>query len=67
MTARVENFAWRVEQLVQEDSFALILGERLSTLCDVVVGVLERPQSKSADFYRELVGIFSVKLSPSNR
>jgi DNA transposition AAA+ family ATPase len=36
-------------------------------LRDVAVGVLERPQSKSADFYRELGEIFSVKLSPSNR
>jgi type II secretory pathway predicted ATPase ExeA len=81
VTAGIENFAWRVEQLVQEGGFALISGEsgtgksvalrivaeRLSTLRDVVVGVLERPQSKSADFYRELGEVFSVKLSPSNR
>jgi type II secretory pathway predicted ATPase ExeA len=81
VTARIENFAWRVEQLVQEGGFALISGEsgtgksvalriiaeRLSTLRDVVVGVLERPQSKTADFYRELGDVFSVKLSPSNR
>ena len=81
VTARIESFAWRVEQLVQEGGFALISGEsgtgksvalrivaeRLSTLRDVVVGVLERPQSKNADFYRELGDIFSVKLSPSNR
>jgi type II secretory pathway predicted ATPase ExeA len=81
VTARVESFAWRVEQLVQEGGFALITGEsgtgksvalrivaeRLSTLRDVVVGVLERPQSKTADFYRELGDVFSVKLSPSNR
>ena len=81
VTAKIENFAWRVEQLVQEGGFALISGEsgtgksvalrivaeRLSTLRDVVVGVLERPQSKTADFYRELGDIFSVKLSPSNR
>ena len=81
VTAKTESFAWRVEQLVQEGGFALICGEsgtgksvalrivaeRLSTLRDVVVGVLERPQSKSADFYRELGDIFSVKLSPSNR
>ena len=32
-----------------------------------MVGVLERPQSRPADFYRELGDIFSVKLSPSNR
>ncbi len=81
VTARIENFAWRVEQLVQEGGFALISGEsgtgksvalrivalRLSTLRDVMVGVLERPQSKNADFYRELGDIFSVKLRPSNR
>jgi type II secretory pathway predicted ATPase ExeA len=80
-TAKIESFAWRVEQLVTEGGFALISGEsgtgksvalrilalRLSALRDVVVGVLERPQSKSADFYRELGDIFSVKLKPSNR
>ena len=81
VTAKIESFAWRVEQLVQEGGFALISGdsgtgksvalrivaERLTTMRDVVVGVLERPQSKGADFYRELGDIFSVKLSPSNR
>jgi len=81
VTAGIENFAWRVEQLVQEGGFALVCGEsgtgksvalrivaeRLAALRDVVVGVLERPQSRSADFYRELGDIFSVKLSPSNR
>ena len=81
VTPKLESFAWRVEQLVQEGGFALICGdsgtgksvalriiaERLSALRDVVVGVLERPQSKSADFYRELGDIFSVKLRPSNR
>jgi len=80
-TPRIEQFAWRVEQLVQEGGFALITGEtgtgksvalrivagRLSTLRDVTVGVVERPQSKSADFYRELGDIFTVKLAPHNR
>jgi general secretion pathway protein A len=80
-TAKIESFAWRVEQLVQEGGFALITGEsgtgksvalrivaeRLAPLRDVVVGVLQRPQSKNADFYRELGDTFSVKLSPSNR
>lgn len=81
VTPRIESFAWRVEQLVQEGGFALICGEsgtgksvalrilaeRLSAVRDVVVGALERPQSKNADFYRELGDIFSVKLRPSNR
>jgi type II secretory pathway predicted ATPase ExeA len=80
-TAPIESFAWRVEQLVQEGGFALISGEsgtgksvalrivaeRLATLRDVVVGVLERPQSRPADFYRELGDVFSVKLTPWNR
>jgi hypothetical protein len=44
-----------------------IVAHRLLALRDVVVGVLERPQSKSADFYRELGDIFSVQLRPSNR
>lgn len=81
VTARIESFAWRVEQLVQAGGFALISGEpgtgksvalrivseRFAALRDVVVGVVERPQSKSGDFYRELGDIFGVKLSPSNR
>jgi hypothetical protein len=68
VTAKIEHFAWRVEQPVQEGGFARISGEsgtgksaalwivaeRLAALRDVVVGVLERPQSKTADFYREL-------------
>jgi len=81
VTPRIENFAWRVEQLVQEGGFALISGEsgtgksvalrivaqRLAALRDVAVGVLERPQSRMADFYRELGDVFAVKLTPSNR
>lgn len=81
VTAAIENFAWRVEQLVQEGGFALICGEsgsgksvalrivaeRLAALRDVAVGVLERPQSRPADFYRELGDVFSVKLTPWNR
>jgi general secretion pathway protein A len=81
VTSKIDHFAWRVEQLVQEGGFALISGDsgtgksvalrivaqRLSTLRDVVVGVLERPQSKNSDFYRELGDIFAVKLTPSNR
>jgi general secretion pathway protein A len=81
LTPRIDHFAWRVEQLVQEGGFALITGEsgtgksvalrivagRLSALRDVTVGVIERPQSKTADFYRELGDIFAVKLAAHNR
>jgi type II secretory pathway predicted ATPase ExeA len=61
VTPRIDHFAWRVEQLVQEGGCALITGEsgtgksvalrlvaqRLSTMRNVFVGVLERPQSKT--------------------
>ncbi len=81
VTPKIDHFAWRVEQLVQEGGFALITGEsgtgtsvalrivagRLQALRDVTVGVIERPQSKSPDFYRELGDIFAVKLTPHNR
>jgi general secretion pathway protein A len=81
VTPAIDNFAWRVEQLVQEGGFALVAGEpgtgksvalrivaqRLAALRDLMVGVLERPQSRTLDFYRELGDIFAVKLSSSNR
>lgn len=81
VTAKIESFAWRVEQLAQEGGFAMICGEsgtgksvalriiseRLLPVRDVVVAVLERPQSNNADFYRELGDTFAVKLKPSNR
>lgn len=78
---RIEDFAWRVENLVTDGGFALITGdngtgksvalrvlaERLGRLRDVTVGVLTRSQSKIADFYRELGETFSVQLTPLNR
>jgi type II secretory pathway predicted ATPase ExeA len=81
VTKKIESFAWRVENLVQEGGFALITGEpgngksvalrilseRLKGLRDVSVGVLTRPQSGVGDFYRELGDVFQVKLSASNR
>jgi general secretion pathway protein A len=80
-TPKIDHFAWRVEQMVHEGGYALVTGEsgtgksvalriianRLSTVRDVMVGVIERPQSKSTDFYRELADIFAVKLAPYNR
>jgi len=80
-TKRIENFAWRVENLVQEGGFALISGEpgsgksvalrivaeRLKGLRDVMIGILARPQSLVGDFYRELGDVFQVKITASNR
>jgi type II secretory pathway predicted ATPase ExeA len=80
-TPKIDHFGWRIEQLVLDGGFALITGEpgtgksvalrmlsdRLSRMREVTVGILERPQSNVADFYRELGDVFSVKLAPHNR
>ena len=77
----VDSFAFRLENLVREGGFALITGDpgtgksvvcrllahRLQQLPELEVGVLSRPQSHLADFYREIGDIFSVNLSPHNR
>ena len=81
-TAKIESFCWRIENShVREGGFALITGDpgtgksvalrvlagRLSRLVDVTVGVLEHPQSRVADFYREMGDLFGVSLTPHNR
>lgn len=80
-TKKIEYFAWRVEQLVMDGGFALITGDpgtgksvalrllsdRLNRMRDVIVGVVERPQSAVGDFYREMGDIFGLKLVPHNR
>jgi type II secretory pathway predicted ATPase ExeA len=72
----VEHFCWRVEHQVRDGGFAVITGEsgtgksialrllarHLAGMPDITVGVLERPQSRIADFYRELGDIFGVPL-----
>jgi len=81
VSARLDSFCWRVEQLVGEGGFALVTGspgvgksvtlrvlaERLSGLRDVRLGVLTRPQAGMADFYREMGALFGVQLHPHNR
>jgi len=77
----VDNFFFRVENLILDGGFALITGEaglgkskilqlladRLNKIGDIIVGVMERPQSSLSDFYRELGELFGVPLSPANR
>ena len=77
----IEHFAWRIEQMGTEGGFALVTGDpgigksvalrfvvaRLSSVRDLQVGVLARPHSHVADFYRELGDLFGVTLSPHNR
>lgn len=76
-----ERFAHRVETLVTQGGFALLTGDvglgksktlhllahRLGRLPDLAIGVMERPQSQLADFYRELGDLFGVPLTPINR
>lgn len=80
-TSRIDHFVWRVEDLVMHGGFALVTGdvgagkssvlrllaERLSGLRDVVVGEVQRPQSRVTDFYRELGDLFGFAVSTSNR
>lgn len=81
VSARLALFCARLEHLVREGGFALISGDpgtgksvalrvlahHLGKLNDVAVGVILRPQSRLADFYRELGDIFGVPLAPHNR
>jgi len=76
-----ERFAQRVQALAPQGGFALITGDpgqgksktlqwiaqQLCRIPDISVGVMERPQSKPADFYRELGELFGVGLTPLNR
>lgn len=77
----IEHFCWRMETQAREGGFALITGDpgtgksvalrllahHLSTLPDVQLGVLTRPQSALGDFYRELGSLFGIALVPHNR
>lgn len=81
MPPGIERFSYRVENMVMDGGFALVCAEpgmgksktlqiltrKLGALSDVVVGVMERPQSSLGDFYREMGELFSVNLSPANR
>lgn len=80
-TNQLEHFFWRIENLVRDGGFALLSGqngmgkstamrmlaERLSKMRDLQVGVIQRPQSRIADFYREIGEVFGVNLAPHNR
>ena len=79
--ARLDAFLFRLTQQVRDGGFVAVTGDpgagksaarriaaaKLQTLKDVEVGVLTRPQSNNADFYRELGHLFGVSLSPHNR
>ncbi len=77
-----EAFFYRVESVALDGGFALLGGEPglgkskilhllsdrlLRVGADLVVGVMERPQSSVGDFYREMGDLFGLELSASNR
>jgi type II secretory pathway predicted ATPase ExeA len=77
----VDAFLRRVEVGLANGGFAMLTGDpgtgksialrllaaRLAALPDVVVGTIERPQSRAGDFYRELGDLFGVALPNNNR
>jgi type II secretory pathway predicted ATPase ExeA len=81
VSTELESFLFRVEQQVRDGGFVSVVGDpgtgksaalrvlaaRLARNKDLSVGVLTRPQSNNADFYRELGHLFGVSLSPHNR
>jgi len=79
---KVEQFTWRVEHsLIREGGFALISGDpgtgksvtlrllanRLKSMRDVHVGVIQHASGRLGDFYRELGELFGVQLAMHNR
>lgn len=70
-----------LKSIVLDGGFAMIFGDPgngkskalhivaslLRQMGDIVVGVMERPQSNLQDFYRELGDLFGVQLTVSNR
>jgi type II secretory pathway predicted ATPase ExeA len=81
VTPSVDSFLRRVELGVADGGFVSITGDpgtgksvalrllahRLRRLPNVTVGVIEHPQSRTSDFYRELGDLFGVSLQAHNR
>ena len=80
-TPNVDAFFRRVEFGVADGGFVSVTGDpgtgksvalrlladRLRRLPNVIVGVIEHPQSRTSDFYRELGDLFGVSLQAHNR
>lgn len=79
--SRLEAYLRRIENQTHDGGFALVTGDpgsgksvllrllasRLARQRDVLVGCLDRPQSRLSDFYRELGHIFGITLLPHHR
>lgn len=80
-TPKLDAFLRRAELGIADGGYLMITGEpgtgksvalrllkkRLEPLSDVVVGILEHPQSRTMDFYREMGDLFGVPLQMHNR
>lgn len=78
---RIDAFLFRLTHQLRDGGFVAVTGEpgtgksaalriaaaRLEANGEVKVGILSRPQSNNADFYRELGDLYGVSLSPHNR
>lgn len=78
---KITHFSWKVETLVLDGGFGLIVGEpglgksvafrllneRLRQVGDISVAEFTRPQSGITDFYRELGNLFGVSFKTGNR
>ena len=81
LSPALEHFCRRMDNVSRQGGFALISGEpgtgksvalrllhrHLSGATDLTVAVLTRPQSRLADFYRELGQLFGLSLAHHNR
>lgn len=79
--AKIKHFGWKVENLVLDGGFGLIVGEsglgksvifrllheRLGQVGDISVAEFTRPQSGITDFYRELGKLFGIDFKTGNR
>ena len=77
----IDAFCRRVELSIIDGGFAMVTGDpgsgksaalrivahRLRAVRDVVVGLIEHPQSRVGDFYREMGDVFGVPFPTHNR
>jgi type II secretory pathway predicted ATPase ExeA len=81
VTPTLDAFLRRVELSIADGGYVMVTGDpgtgksvalrllkkRLDGLRDVVVGIIEHPQSRISDFYREVGDLFGVPLQAHNR
>ena len=80
-TPAVDAFIRRVQLGIADGGYVMITGDpgtgksvalrllkkRLEAIPDVIVGIVEHPQSRTTDFYRELGDLFGISLHVHNR